>query len=197
MTKLEKQFNLHFEVIRSPRFQAGAGLGNEVPFFISTFAAEKQNEACMLIGKLKERLQLAGTPVMTINLFQLCLKLLEDDGVLEDYLEHEIKTDKKIFKQNLYAELDVEEKLTPAISAQIAQEESGLLFITGVGAAYPLIRTHTILTNMQNLGRKQPTILFFPGLFTHKNGMGSALDLFGKLNEDRYYRAFHLNDYQI
>jgi hypothetical protein len=197
MTKLEKQFNHHYEVLRSRLFQEGTGLGNEVPFFISTFSAEKQNEAEMLIGKLQERLQLDGTPVMIINLFQFCVKLLEADGVLEDYLEYELKTDKKKFQQDLNAELDVEKKLTPAISLQIAKEKGSLLFVTGVGAAYPLIRTHTILTNLQNLGRKQPTILFFPGRYTHKNGMGSALDLFGKLNEDRYYRAFHLNDYQI
>ena len=51
MSVLEKQFNQHFEVISSRRFREGAGLGNEVPFFISTFPAEKQNEASMLIDK--------------------------------------------------------------------------------------------------------------------------------------------------
>ena len=121
MTKLEKQFNHHYEVLRSRLFQEGTGLGNEVPFFISTFSAEKQNEAEMLIGKLQERLQLDGTPVMIINLFQFCVKLLEADGVLEDYLEYELKTDKKKFQQDLNAELDVEKKLTPAISLQIAK----------------------------------------------------------------------------
>ena len=197
MSVLEKQFNQHFEVISSRRFREGAGLGNEVPFFISTFPAEKQNEASMLIDKLEKRLNLDGIPVMTIHLFQLCVKLLEDDGVLDEYLKHELKTDKKKFQQDLNADLDVENKLTPAISKQISELEGSLLFITGVGEAYPLIRTHTILTNLQNLGRIQPTILFFPGLYTHKSSTGSALDLFGKLNEDRYYRAFQLNDYQL
>ena len=84
MSVLEKQFNQHFEVISSRRFREGSGLGNEVPFFISTFPAEKQNEASMLIDKLEKRLNLEGIPVMTINLFQLCVKLLEDDGVLDE-----------------------------------------------------------------------------------------------------------------
>ena len=76
-------------------------------------------------------------------------------------------------------------------------DDESILFITGVGAVYPVIRTHTILTNLQKLGREKPTILFFPGLYTFKDGRGSALDLFGRLNEDRYYRAFNLNDYSI
>lgn len=197
MSALETQFNKHFEVLRSPSFLEGTGLGNEVPFFISTFQPGDQNEASKLIIKLQERLKLDGIPVMIINLFKLIINLLENEGVLEDFLEYEIKTEKNRFLQDLIADLDVEKKLTPAISKQISELEGSLLFITGVGAAYPLIRTHTILTNLQNLGRKEPTILFFPGLYTHKDGAGSALDLFGVLNEDRYYRAFHLNDYQI
>jgi len=197
MSALETQFNKHFEVLCSPSFLEGTGLGNEVPFFISTFQPGDQNEASKLIIKLQERLKLDGIPVMIINLFKLIINLLENDGVLDDFLEYEIKTEKNRFLQDLIADLDVEKKLTPAISKQISELEGSLLFITGVGAAYPLIRTHTILTNLQNLGRKEPTILFFPGLYTHKDGAGSALDLFGKLNEDRYYRAFHLNDYQI
>ena len=197
MSALETQFNKHFEVLRSPSFLEGTGLGNEVPFFISTFQPGDQNEASKLIIKLQERLKLDGIPVMIINLFKLIINLLENEGVLEDFLEYEIKTEKNRFLQDLIADLDVEKKLTPAISKLISELEGSLLFITGVGAAYPLIRTHTILTNLQNLGRKEPTILFFPGLYTHKDGAGSALDLFGVLNEDRYYRAFHLNDYQI
>ena len=196
MSLLETQFDQHFEVLCSPSFLKGTGLGNEVPFFISTFRPEEQNEATKLIKKLKERLNLNGTQVIIINLFDITINLLENEGVLDDFLEYEIKTEKNIFLQDLIADLDVEKKLTPAISKQISEMEQSLLFITGVGAAYPLIRTHTILTNLQNLGRKEPTILFFPGRYTHKDGAGSALDLFGQLNEDRYYRAFHLNDYQ-
>ena len=197
MSLLETQFDQHFEVLCSPGFLEGTGLGNEVPFFISTFRPEEQNEASKLIKKLQERLRLNGNQVIIINLFELIINLLEKEGVLDDFLEYEIKTEKNIFLQDLIGDLDVEKKLTPAISKQISEMERSLLFITGVGAAYPLIRTHTILTNLQNLGRKEPTILFFPGRYTHKDGAGSTLDLFGQLNEDRYYRAFHLNDYQI
>ena len=53
MTELEKQFDHHFKVICSSQFQKGAGLGNEVPFFISTFPPEKQTEADKLIKILK------------------------------------------------------------------------------------------------------------------------------------------------
>ena len=35
MNALEKQFEHHFQVIKSQKFEGG--LGNDVPFFISTF----------------------------------------------------------------------------------------------------------------------------------------------------------------
>ena len=167
-----------------------------MPFFISTFPPEKQIEADKLIKILKQRLQQNGTKVTLINLFELCIKLLEQDGVLEEYLKLEQTKHKTEFQQILNAELDVETKLAPVISMYLEGDET-LLFITGVGAVYPVVRTHTILTNLQSLRREQPTLLFFPGKYNHKNGAGSALDLFGKLNEDRYYRAFNLNQYQI
>ena len=197
MSTLEKQFEHHFQVIRSSRFRDGVGLGNEVPFFIGTFPPEKQVEVDKYIGILQQRLRNDGIPVILINLFQFCIKLLEQDGVLEDYLKYELRTGKPDFLQALNSELTVESRLAPAILEMMGKDTESMLFISGVGAVYPVIRTHTILTNLQSMGRKQPTILFFPGIYSHKNGVGSTLDLFGKLNEDRYYRAFSLNQYQI
>ena len=64
MSKLETQFDQHFEVLCSPSFLKGTGLGNEVPFFISTFRPEEQNEASKLIKKLQERLRLNGSTLL-------------------------------------------------------------------------------------------------------------------------------------
>ena len=197
MNELEKQFDHHFQVILSSKFREGSGLGNEVPFFISTFPPEQQVEADKLSDLLTKRLKKEGVLVKTINLFKLCINLLEKDNTLNEYLEYELKSDKANFLNALNSELNVEEKLTPEILKIMEDDDESILFITGVGAVFPVVRTHTILTNLQRLGRKQPTILFFPGLYTFKDGRGSALDLFGKLNEDRYYRAFNLNDYKI
>jgi len=197
MNTLEKQFEHHFQVIRSQRFRDGIGLGNEVPFFISTFPAEDQVEADKLISFLHQRLLNEGIPIILINLFELCIDFLENEGVLEDYIEHEPNINKNNFLHDLGSELNIETNLTPKIMELVAKEPQSILFINGVGQVYPLIRTHSILSNLQTIARNQPTVLFFPGIYKQNKGVGSVLDLFGKLDEDRYYRAFSLNEHEI
>jgi len=197
MNTLEKQFEHHFQVIRNKRFREGIGLGNEVPFFISTFPAEDQVEADKLISFLHQRLLNEGIPIILINLFELCIDFLENEGVLEDYIEHEPNINKNNFLHDLGSELNIETNLTPKIMELVAKEPQSILFINGVGQVYPLIRTHSILSNLQTIARNQPTVLFFPGIYKQNKGVGSVLDLFGKLDEDRYYRAFSLNEHEI
>ena len=85
------------------------------------------------------------------------------EGTLNDYLDYERKSEKIEFLNALNSELNVEEKLTPEVLKIMDGDDESILFITGVGAVYPVIRTHTILTNLQKLGREKPTILFFLG----------------------------------
>ena len=65
--------------------------------------------------------------------------------------------------------------------------EYGLLVINGVGSAYPLIRTHNLLNNLQPFMGQTPLVVFYPGLYD-----GQSLKLFGQLGEKPYYRAFRL-----
>jgi len=34
--------------------------------------------------------------------------------------------------------------------------------------------------------------MFFPGAYTHSLASGASLDLFGRLHDDKYYRAFNI-----
>jgi len=36
------------------------------------------------------------------------------------------------------------------------------------------------------------TVIFFPGEYTHSVEAGVSLDLFGRLRDDKYYRAFNI-----
>jgi hypothetical protein len=64
-----------------------------------------------------------------------------------------------------------------------------MLILTGVGTAYPLIRTHNLLNNLQPHMGETPLLLFYPGRYD-----GQTLQLFGVLGEKPYYRAFRLVD---
>lgn len=62
-----------------------------------------------------------------------------------------------------------------------------VLLITGVGEAYPFVRVHNVLNNMQSAFRDVPVIVAYPGAFD-----GGSLSLYGKLKDGNYYRAFDL-----
>ena len=61
-----------------------------------------------------------------------------------------------------------------------------------VGEVFPYIRSHNVLNNLQKVAKEKPTVMFFPGVYTHSLEFGASLDLFGRLHEDRYYRAFNI-----
>ncbi|WP_261863114.1 DUF1788 domain-containing protein [Psychrobacter sp. JCM 18900] len=40
--------------------------------------------------------------------------------------------------------------------------------------------------------KKNQPLSFFPGAYTHSLESGASLDLFGRLHDDKYYRAFNI-----
>jgi hypothetical protein len=72
-----------------------------------------------------------------------------------------------------------------------------VMFITGVSEVFPYIRSHNILSNLQKIAKDKPTLMFFPGEYQHSLETGASLVLFGKLQDDKYYRAFNILDRAI
>ena len=65
--------------------------------------------------------------------------------------------------------------------------DKAVVFITGIGKCYPIIRSHTILNNLHQVIDKVPVVMFYPGKYD-----GQELVLFGEIKDDNYYRAFKL-----
>ncbi len=89
--------------------------------------------------------------------------------------------------------LDPEANLVPAIAKKLAANDFDVLFLTGVGAVFPYIRSHNVLNNLQSSAKERPTVIFFPGTYQHCEESGASLNLFGKLHDDKYYRAFDIS----
>lgn len=181
-----------FSVISGKRFLTKQGLGNEVPFFICPFKPQEALEMAKLQRQLVNRLEQNGIRVLEINLYDLSLKILDEEGDLEWILENEAKLAKAKLKEELQGILDVASVLVPAIAKSIRNTEYDVLFLFGVGEVFPYIRSHTILNNLQSTAKEKPTVMFFPGAYTHSLESGASLDLFGRLHDDKYYRAFNI-----
>ena len=186
-----------FKVVTSPRFLSKQGLGNEVPFFISPYPAEEglsMNEDRM---DLVTRITHAGTTVLDLSLYDLSLGILEERGILDQILEIERDTDKREIRELLQSVLDPKANLIPRIGEAIEATPHDVIFLSGVGEVYPYIRSHNVLNNLQSTAKDKPTVLFFPGSYTHALATGASLDLFGRMHDDKYYRAFNILNYEV
>lgn len=184
-------------VMEGSRFLQKQGLGNEVPFFICPFSPGEAIEMEQTRRQLMKSLNTQGIQVLEINLYDLSIDLLQERGIWQQILEMEPSLAKDELKELLQGVLDPETHLIPAISTRIQAYTHDILFISGIGEVFPFIRSHNVLNNLQSTAKEQPTVMFFPGVYTHSLENGSSLDLFGKLHDDRYYRAFNIYDYEV
>jgi hypothetical protein len=186
-----------FRVISSERFLNKQGLGNEVPFFICAYGAE---DGLAIVDDRKDliaRLGHAGVSVLDVDLYDLSLKVLQDRGILDQVLDVEADTDKSELKELLQGVLDPQEHLIPAIARRIANEPHDVILLSGVGEVYPFLRSHNVLNNLQSTAKDRPTVMLFPGKYTHALATGASLELFGVLHDDKYYRAFNIMNYEV
>jgi hypothetical protein len=196
LTRKERAEHL-YRVITSERFLTKQGLGNEVPFFICPFPAEEGLTMIEDRLDLIERIGHAGVTALDLSLYEMSLGLLEERGILEDVLAAEPDMEKSELRELLQGVLDVHEHLIPKIAEAIAAQPHDVIFLSGVGEVYPYIRSHNVLNNLQSTAKDKPTVLFFPGSYTHSTATGGSLDLFGLLHDDKYYRAFNILNYEV
>jgi hypothetical protein len=189
---MQEKFLHLLSVISGQRFLSKQGLGNEVPFFICPFKPEEAVEMERLVKQLVNRLAQIGVRILEINLYDLSVEILMNEGDFEWMIENEAKLTKPKLQEELQGILSVEHILIPAIADLISNAEFDVLFLTGVGEVFPFIRSHNVLNNLQSTAKEKPTVLFSPGTYTHSLESGASLDLFGRLHDDKYYRAFNI-----
>jgi len=180
------------KLISSDRFLQKQGLGNEVPFFICPFPPQKAQEMEKLRVQLRNKLEQQGIRILDINLYDLAIELLKKRNIWDSILETEQTVDKEQLKELLQGVLDTQTHLIPAIAEKMGLTPFDVMFVSGVGEVFPYIRSHTVLNNLQSTAKEQPTVMFFPGCYTHSLEGGASLDLFGRLHDDKYYRAFNI-----
>lgn len=189
---LGEKFQHLLDLIGSERFLKMQGLGNEVPFFICPFnpadAVEMERTQRQLVNRLAQQ----GIQVLNINLYDLAIEILKKGGDWEWYLDNEQTMSKQDLKEDLQGILDAREALIPAIAEKMAATQFDVMFLGGVGEVFPYIRSHNVLNNLQSTAKHKPTVMFFPGEYTHSLELGASLDLFGRLHDDKYYRAFNI-----
>lgn len=172
----------------SPDVKEGKGLGNELGFFIFDYDPKSELEVRLHIPNVVSKLGMIEPtfPVASINILDQVYGVLSDQDLLARAMEIEsesgIEAAIEAIKQAASSE-DVAERMVRLNPP----ETTHLYLLHGVGAAYPLIRSHSLLSNLHSRLQGRSLVLFFPGRFD-----GKRLVLFNRIQDDNYYRAFRL-----
>lgn len=166
------------------------GTANDLKFYI--FDYNPKDEA--LVRKETKKLLSLNPDIVEFDLYEMMLEIIEEEGYMEDVLRMEPEYDKELLLREVFQPLlSVEEEENAFLNMfkeKIPDDGSKIVLITGVGKSFPIIRSHTILNNLQSIFRKNPVVMMYPGRYEIKNSM--TLRLFERLDDDNYYRAFPL-----
>lgn len=184
---LQQRLNALPSVLRNPQLLSNRGIGNEIGFYIFDYDPEGEPVVQQHLPKLLLKLRQPPDPlkVTEIDLYHLLLKILEERKLLQKIFDLEASQGSRNLK-NRIAPMVRAEQIVAQIQKQIV-DECNLVLLTGVGASYPLVRSHTILNNLHPVLDRSPVVMFFPGSYD-----GHELRLFNTLTDDNYYRAFPL-----
>lgn len=194
---INERYEHLYDVMSSQKFKNKEGLGNEVPFFICPFKPKDYEQIQRMKTQLFNRLNENGTTILEINLYDLAIKILKDNGDFDFIIAQEANMPKERLKEELQSILDIETIFMQEFSSSMKSSNFDIMFITGVGEVFPYIRSHNILNNLQKVAREKPTVMFFPGDYRHSLESGASLKLFELLRDDKYYRAFNIYHYEI
>ena len=176
--------------LTSDAFLQGKGLGNEIPFYAFDYPPERELEVrahlLFLLAQIPKRRP--GLRFVHINLFELIVRHLKNRGFYEKALVMQQQKGDEATLKALAAPLDAG-KLAAVFADEAKPADHDLVLVSGVGSAYPLLRTHNLLNNLHHHLGSTPLVLFYPGVYD-----GQSLRLFGTLQDKPYYRAFRLVD---
>ncbi len=171
------------------------GTANDLRFYIFDYAPADELLVRKEIRKLKER----NPAIVEFDLYEMMLDIIEEEGYMEDVLRMEKEYDKDLLLREVFQPLlSVEEEdnaFLDKFKDSIADDGNSIVLITGVGKAFPIVRSHTILNNLQSIFRRNPVVMMYPGRYEIKERM--TMRLFERLDDDNYYRAFPLVERRI
>ena len=165
-----------------------SGLGAEIGFYIFDYPPDMElivrdhiEFAKKEVGKKRPELILEH-----IHLFNFLVEYLKKLKKLERSIEIQREKGDDALLNALKGTLN-HQKLAESLANKALGKNPNMILVSGVGAAYPLLRSHSLLNNLHHLLEKTPLVFFYPGVYD-----GQGLRLFNRLPETNYYRAFKL-----
>ena len=189
MSNFNERLNQILPKLTSKDVLENHGSGGEIGFWIFDYPPEEEVSMRAFLHDVVMPALAKHQPAVhaaDVNLFDLVIGLLEERKLLDKAIEMQrMQGDAKAL-ESLRRVLK-EDKLAERLVSQRNIAELDLLLMWNVGAVYPMLRTHTLLSALHAHMKDTPLVMFYPGKYD-----GYSLRLFSKLKDDHYYRAFRL-----
>lgn len=192
MLSLEERFDRAEEMIQKTSFRENKGLGNEVGYYVFDYPADRELYVRERIEYMiqKNAKSSADYKLVEFDLYELIINILKDKGYLEKCYDFEKKKGFERVTKSISNMLKITSSESLIVNyIKDNTPDKAVIFITGIGKCYPILRSHTVLNNLHQVIDNVPVVMFFPG-----NYDGQELVLFGEIKDDNYYRAFKFVD---
>ena len=162
MRTIEERLDILEEKIRAEAFRNNTGLGNEIGYYIFDY---EPREELTVRGRIRE-LEKSNTDLkfgyqlVIYDMYELILRLLEEEGVMEDLKELEEEEGTEYVFAAISDTLRFDEKDSLIINHIVRNTpKEAVVFLTGVGKCFPILRSHKILNNMHQVMDHCPVVL--------------------------------------
>lgn len=187
--RFQERLNQMLPRLTSADVLRNQGAGGEIGFWIFDYpAAQELQMRHWMRTVIEPGLSRQQPPVRyhIVDLFQSLMALLQERKLLDKVLQMQAQKGDAAVLASLRP-LFKEDRLAQRITQSLDIGQLDLLIVQGVGAAYPLLRSHTLLSALHPHMRNTPLLMLYPGQYD-----GQTLRLFNCLSDDHYYRAFRL-----
>lgn len=178
--------------ITDKSFRENKGLGNEIGYYIFDYNPQYELLVREHIEFLKQKVnnESSDMVIREFDLYEIILEVLDGKGYIQKNMDMEIKKGSEFVFNATRKTLRITQPNDLVVKYIVERvKENEVVFLTGVGKAWPIIRSHTVLNTLHSKIDDVPVVMFFPGTYD-----GLELSLFDEVKDDNYYRAFKLVD---
>lgn len=189
--EFQERLDKIWDRISDQDFLANRGVANEVRYYIFDYEPCDELIVRQKVAALKRQNnpEADGFQIIEYDLYKIIIQILEERGYLDGCIQME-KVEGREYLYNAVATLLRLEGDNNLIVNKIVEEtpEHAVVLLTGVGKAFPFVRSHNVINNLHQVLDSVPVIMFYPGKWN-----GQTLSLFGgTISDGNYYRAFPL-----
>ncbi|SFL32246.1 protein of unknown function [Lachnospiraceae bacterium KH1T2] len=190
MADLTERLDKMEEEIKKPSFRQSIGRANEVNYWVFDYPPERELEVRERIKYMQNRNSRGSEDfeLVVFDLYDIIIDYLKENDFLEDCYRFEKKKGLERITKAVSNSMKINDD--DSLIVQYIKEhtpENAVVFLTGVGKCFPILRSHKVLNNLHQAFVKAPVVMFFPGIYNEQE-----LILFGEIKDDNYYRAFKL-----